>query len=117
MSKIPNHYGAPGSKKMGCLSKNDNPVLHARLALSKRDRNLAERYAEELRILGFTVVMVASRGVSFEGAVELFEEIFNCEVRSSENGFQFEGTPKLPSMVEEYVDSIYFPSRPSFFSS
>jgi len=90
--------------------------LHARLALGTRDRALAERHARQLKDLGFTVVQVASRGVSFEGTITQFESTFESEVEASEEGAQFRQAPTIPEAMEEQVDSVYFPTKPTFFA-
>jgi hypothetical protein len=91
-------------------------IVRARLALGKRDRELAEKHAEGLNDLGFTVVKVASRGVSFEGTTDLFERTFQSAVQASEDGAQFQDAPTIPKRIEQDVDSIYFPTRPIFFA-
>lgn len=89
--------------------------LHARLALGVRDRGLAEQHAAELTRRGFNVVKAAPRGVSFEGAPELFESTFECAVEIEEAPC-FDQDPKLPQELEENVESIYFPTRPTFYA-
>ena len=90
--------------------------LHARLALGVRDRGLAEQHAAELSRRGFNVVKAASRGVSFEGTPELFERTFDCKVEAeAEESPCFEDPPKLPEALEDSVDSVYFPTRPTFY--
>jgi len=93
----------------------NNTILHARLALATRNRKLAEKHAQELRKLGFTIVKVAPRGVSFEGTINLFEHTFKCKIKTSASGAQFENALAIPKVIEEYVDSIYFPTKPTFF--
>lgn len=90
-------------------------TLHARLALGVRDRELAETYAQRLDELGFSIVKVAPRGVTFEGTVELFERTFKAEIRTSTNGAAFEKSPVIPEAIEKHVDSVYFPTKPTFF--
>ena len=90
-------------------------ILQARLALGRRDRELAEKHAEQLRELGFKIVQIASRGVSFEGPIELFEQTFDSPVIDTEHGTTFEKAPSIPKVINEYVDSVYFPTRPTFF--
>ena len=91
-------------------------ILHARLALAVRDRSLAEKYADELGKLGFEIGKVSARGISFEGTIPLFEETFECEIDMSAIGAQFEDSPTLPDALSEHIDSIYFPTKPTFFS-
>ena len=91
-----------------------NTILHARLALSIRDRELAEKHARKLDKLGFTIVKVAPRGVGFEGTVDLFERTFKCRIKMSANGAQFGNTPTVPETIEEHVDSVYFPTKPIY---
>jgi hypothetical protein len=88
--------------------------LRARLALGKRDQHLAERHARGLNGLGFEVVRVGSRGVGFEGPIDLFERVFQCGVMTSKDGAQFSGEPTIPKEIREEVDSVYFPTRPIF---
>ena len=66
------------------------PSIHARLALGVRDQGLAEQHAPEL-----------------------FENTFESEVKV-EDSPSFEQDPKLPEELQESVDSVYFPSRPTF---
>ena len=91
-------------------------ILHARLAIAVRDRSLAQKYAVELCKLGFEIGKVSARGISFEGTIPLFEETFECEIDYSAGGAQFEDSPTLPEGLSEHVDSIYFPTKPTFFS-
>ncbi len=61
--------------------------------------------------------------MSFEGSRELFERTFDTrvsapwgaggEIAAAESP-SFDGAPKLPEDIEESVDSVYFPTRPSF---
>ncbi len=88
--------------------------LHARLSLGVRDHGLAEKHAAALSRRGFNVVKAAARGVSFEGTHELFESTFDCKVEAEESPC-FEDEPKLPQALEESVDSVYFPTRPTFY--
>jgi hypothetical protein len=88
--------------------------IQARLALGVRDRALAEQHAAELTRRGFSVVKAAARGVSFEGAPELFQSTFESGVKVGETP-SFEQEPKLPEELREDVDSVYFPTRPIFY--
>ncbi len=90
-------------------------TLRTRLALSIRDQNLAETYASRLRELGFRVMSVSSRGVNFEGSVDLLGKVFDSQVQISETDQRFATDPKLPAEISDYVDAVYFPTRPSFF--
>ncbi len=93
------------------------PVLHARIALSQRDESQAASCAAELARLGFSVVKVSARGVNFSGPQELFESVFETEVRVSNTSCQFAGEPVLPHLLSGKVESVYFPSPPTFFES
>jgi hypothetical protein len=90
-------------------------IINARLALGVRDRNLAEKKAQGLSNRGFKVLGVGSRGVSFEGSVDLFQDTFQCDIETSTDGAHFEGAPVIPADIGEDVDSVYFPTRPTFF--
>ena len=87
--------------------------LHARLALGVRDRDLAEQHAAELVRRGFDVVRTAARGVSFEGDPELFQSTFESEIEAAESP-RFGREPKLPEELRDSVESVYFPTRPTF---
>ncbi len=92
------------------------PMLCVRLALATRDRNLASSCATELTRLGFHVTATAPRGVTFEGTPELLAAVFETEVRISDESCQFVGEPKLSEALCG-AESIYFPTRPTFFES
>ena len=89
--------------------------LHLRLALAIRDKNIAQMHSEELKKLGFAILKVTPRGVSFEGRHELIEKVFNTEIIFSEASIQFKKGPKIPGSISQHVDSIYIPSKPTFF--
>jgi hypothetical protein len=93
----------------------EDMIVYARLALSVRDRNLAEKKAKGLSNLGFKVVRVGSRGVSFEGSVDLFQDTFQSDIETSTGGAHFESVPVIPAEIKEDVDSVYFPTKPTFF--
>jgi hypothetical protein len=93
----------------------EDTIIYARLALGVRDRNLAEKKAQGLSDLGFKVIRVGSRGVSFEGSVDLFQDTFQCDIETSTGGAHFEGAPTIPGDIREDVDSVYFPTKPTFF--
>jgi hypothetical protein len=93
----------------------NDTILRARLALGVRDRNLAEEKAQGLSELGFKVLNVGSRGISFEGSVDLFQDTFQSDIKTSTDGAQFESTPTIPKNIEEQVDSVYFPTKPTYF--
>jgi hypothetical protein len=93
----------------------EDTMIYARLALGVRDRDLAEKKAQGLSDLGFKVIRVGSRGVSFEGSVDLFQDTFQCDVETSTGGAHFESTPTIPGDIKEDVDSVYFPTKPTFF--
>ena len=93
----------------------EDTIIYARLALGVRDRDLAEKKAQGLSDLGFKVIRVGSRGVSFEGSVDLFQDTFQCDIETSTGGAHFESTPIIPGDIGEDVDSVYFPTKPTFF--
>lgn len=93
----------------------EDTIINARLALGVRDRNLAEQKAQGLSDRGFKVLKVGSRGVSFEGSVDLFQNTFQCDIDTSTDSTHFEGTPTIPADIKEDVDSVYFPTQPTFF--
>lgn len=90
-------------------------MLKARMALSTKSQGLAEKYAHELDNLGFSIVHVAPRGVNFEGPIDLFERTFKSRVTQSADGVRFESAPVIPEALEESVDAVYFPTKPTFF--
>jgi hypothetical protein len=90
-------------------------MIKARLALSTRSQELAEKYARELDNLGFSIVQVTPRGVNFEGTIDLFERTFKSRVTQSSDGVWFENVPVIPEALEESVDAVYFPTKPTFF--
>jgi hypothetical protein len=93
----------------------EDTIINARLALGVRDRDLAEEKAQGLSDLGFKVIRVGSRGVSFEGSVDLFQNTFQCDIDTSTDSAHFESTPIIPTDIGEDVDSVYFPTKPTFF--
>jgi hypothetical protein len=102
----------------GFLNKQVNgmdPLLRARLALGVRDRKLAELHANELRILGFAITQISQRGVGFEGAKDLFEEVFKCRIEVLHGNVKIEHELRIPERLSRQVDSIYFPTKPTFF--
>lgn len=88
--------------------------LQARLALGVRDRKLAEERAGQLIELGFSVIRVGSRGVSFEGSIEQFEQTFSSAIKTTQDHAEFAEVPTLPEDLDKDVDSVYFPTRPIF---
>ena len=91
-------------------------LLHARIALSQRDENQAALCAAELGRLSFNVVKVSARGVNFSGPQELFESVFATAVSVSDTSCQFAGEPVLANFPSGNVESVYFPSPPTFFN-
>lgn len=90
--------------------------IRARLALTLRNTDLAERVGVELNKLGFRTLQTAHRGVSFEGPPALFESVFQCRVSHTDNGYRFENNPIIPVPIADGVASVYFPTKPKFFS-
>jgi len=90
-------------------------VIPAKLALSIKDENLAEKYAQELNKFGFEIIKITPRGVSFRGAIHLFEKVFKSEVETKDDEHKFITLLILPKEIKDSVDSIYFPTKPIFF--
>lgn len=90
-------------------------LIQARLAMSVKDIKLAENYANELGNLGFKILKVSPRGISFAGDRHLFEKVFESKIEESTGGMKFVTEPKVPDKIKNHVDSIYFPTRPIFF--
>jgi hypothetical protein len=89
--------------------------LHLRLSLMRRDRELADHYAEKLSELGFEVEGVSDRGITFEGDKPQIEEIFNTTILKVPTGYAFDAPPELPKDIREHVASVYLPTQPSYF--
>lgn len=92
-----------------------NNNLHAKLALSVRNENLAKEYANKLICKGFRIIQIAPRGISFEGPIEMFEKVFNCKIKVLDSSIQFIGKPSFPDEISQGVESIYFPTKPTYF--
>ena len=90
-------------------------ILRARLALSVRDRKLAELHANELKILGFAITQISQRGVGFEGTKDLFEKVFQCRIEVLHGNVKIEHELRIPEQVSRQVESVYFPTKPIFF--
>jgi hypothetical protein len=93
----------------------DKKTIHAKLAMSIKDSGTAENYANELNKLGFKIIKISPRGVSFEGPVQLFETTFKSEIETTADGNNFRTEPVLPETLKTHVDSVYFPTKPIFF--
>ena len=91
-------------------------ILRARLALKVRDQKLAQTHAEVLEQFGFDVTKVSQRGVGFEGQKELFEKVFQCRIAVSHSGVDVRMELQLPEQLRSQVDSVYFPTKPTFFT-
>jgi hypothetical protein len=90
-------------------------MLHAKLALGIRDKSIALRHASRLADLGFQIERVSERGVSFHGPSDLFEQVFHSPVVIRGADARFANEPAIPDEIAEQVDSVYFPTRPTFF--
>jgi hypothetical protein len=93
----------------------DDKPLRARLSLATSDAAAAKAVADRLAGLGFTNVAAAARGVSFEGARGDFERVFGAAVVVDQRGARFEREPVLTDLFGPGVESMYFPTKPSFF--
>ncbi len=89
--------------------------VQARLALKNRSRDAAGAAAMELGRLGFDVRRVSERGVSFIGSPRLFESVFETKLTVSGSEYSFASDPTLPPGLADEVQSVYFPSKPTFF--
>ncbi len=89
--------------------------IRARLALKSRNLLTAQSCAAELEDLGFEVTSVSQRGVGFEGALGDFETVFASSVILTDKQPSFAIKPIPPDRIAEFVESVYFPTRPSFF--
>jgi len=89
--------------------------IRARLALKSRNLLAAQSCAAELEDLGFEVTSVSQRGVGFEGALDDFETVFASGVTLADEQPRFATKPIPPDQIAELVESVYFPTRPSFF--
>lgn len=94
----------------------NDQLLGARLSLSKRDPAAAQAVADKLARLGFANVAPASRGVSFEGSRGDFERVFGTPVIVDDRGVRFAGEPALADQFGSQVESVYFPTKPTFFA-
>ncbi len=93
----------------------NDTILRARLALNIRNDDLSHSYANELSKYGFQIIKITSRGVSFEGKVNLFETTFKSALEFSENECVFLTDPVFPERFDKKITSIYFPTKPVFF--
>ena len=89
--------------------------IRARLALKSRNLLAAQSCAAELEDLGFDVTSVSMRGVGFEGALGDFETVFASRVTLADEQPRFATKPIPPDRIADFVESVYFPTRPSFF--
>ena len=90
-------------------------ILRARLALKVRDQKLAQTHAEVLKQFGFDITSVSQRGVGFAGQQELFEKVFQCRLVISTSGVDIANELQLPEQLRRQVDSVYCPTKPTFF--
>jgi len=93
----------------------NDTILRARLALNIRNDDLSNSYANELSKYGFRIIKITSRGVSFEGRVNLFETTFKSTLELSESECAFLTEPIFPEKFNKEITSIYFPTKPVFF--
>lgn len=93
-----------------------NTELLARLALTIRDQAQSQQIADELSEFGFRINSVTPRGVMFSGAAALFEKNFNTKVTVTKAGARFAAPPEFPERFKQMVDSVYFPTKPTFFN-
>jgi hypothetical protein len=93
----------------------NSTLIKARLALHTKSQELAEKYAHELDNLGFSNLHATPRGVHFEGTIDLFERTFKCRVTQSADSARFESMPVIPAALEEGIEAVYFPTKPTFF--
>jgi hypothetical protein len=91
--------------------------LRARLALETRDEERARKYSEALEALGFAILQVTARGVSFEGETEQFETTFKAKPESKATGYGFSAAPEMPEALRDEGVSLYFPTPPVHFGS
>ncbi len=89
--------------------------LHARLAMKERDLHAAELAASQLEGFGFHVTSVSERGVGFDGSVDVFESIFESKVIVAGARPRFATRPATPVSLADTVESVYFPTRPTYF--
>ncbi len=95
----------------------DHPSkIRARIALKERDLHAAESCASELENFGFDVTSVGDRGISFEGAADTFESVFVSRVIVEDTQPSFATKPVPPARLADLVESVYFPTRPTFFT-
>ncbi len=92
-----------------------NGDIVARLALSVRDQELAQTFADELSGFGFFIKSVTPRGVMFEGRASLFEKYFNVKIEIIGGRASFATPPVFPERLKGTVESVYFPTKPTFF--
>ncbi len=89
--------------------------VQARLVLKSRSRDAARASATELGRLGFEVRRVSERGVSFAGPALLFESVFETKLIVSGSEYRFASDPTLPTGLGNDAQSVYFPTKPTFF--
>ncbi len=91
-------------------------TVRARMSLDRRDKETAQELASEIDGLGFKKIHIAPRGISFEGTIEHFENVFQSPISTSETGYQFDKKPVIPLPENIHVRTFYFPTKPEFFN-
>lgn len=90
--------------------------LRARLSLEDGSDELAQQAASALKKAGFRVVHIGRFGVGFEGDSELFQQVFQSQPQTTQNGWTFQTEPRLPEEFSDLRASVYFPTKPTFFN-
>ena len=91
-------------------------LLHARVAFSRRNKDIANRCADELVKDGYDITHVGGRGVDFIGTKEQIEATFNSQIIVVDDQPQFFGDPDTTTVTGRFDAVVYFPERPEFTS-
>ena len=89
-------------------------ILHARLVLLNKNQNTSNICAKILAEFGFTIIKSSPRGIDFEGLLETFKTTFKSDLKTEPSPY-FVSDPVIPEQIKKYVESVYFPTKPTFF--
>lgn len=93
----------------------EDEILHVRVALSRKSREVAENLAQSLREMGFENVSSGARGVDFESHKSNIEEKLMASIVKNEKGNLFSTQPSFPIDIRDHIRSAYFPNKLEYF--
>lgn len=91
-------------------------IVTLRLSLADPAGVDMERVAAEFSAAGFGVERDGRRGFLLSGPKPLAEETFGAAIGESERGPQFITEPRQDTILRGIGFTVYFPTRPEFFS-